>query len=78
MNSRKDINTVFELEQAALIEEGDVYVPSHSYVRLKHLCSDTWLHSTNLAIDREKEFGFTYFVNFPVLRKISIFYDAVF
>ena len=29
----KDINTVFELEQAALIEEGDIYVPSHSYVR---------------------------------------------
>ena len=29
----KDINTVFELEQAALIEEGDVYVPSNSYVR---------------------------------------------
>ena len=51
----KDINTVFELEQAALIEEGDVYVPSNSYVRVKHLCSDTWLHSTGLAIDRDKE-----------------------
>nr|AAT47836.1 inositol 1,4,5-triphosphate receptor [Oikopleura dioica] len=51
----KDINTVFELEQAALIEEGDVYVPSHSYIRLKHLCSDTWLRSTNISIDREKE-----------------------
>ena len=51
----KDINTVFELEQAALIEEGDVFVPSHSYIRLKHLCSDTWLRSTNISIDREKE-----------------------
>ena len=51
----KDINTVFELEQAALIEEGDVYVPSHSYIRLKHLCSDTWLRSTSISIDREKE-----------------------
>lgn len=46
---------MFELEQAALIEEGDVYVPSHSYVRLKHLCSDTWLHSTTLAIDRDED-----------------------
>ena len=29
----KDIQTVFELEQAALIEEGQDYVPSSSYVR---------------------------------------------
>ena len=47
----KDIHTVFELEQAALIEEGQDFVPSQSYVRIKHLCSDTWLQATNHAID---------------------------
>ena len=50
----KDIQTVFELEQASLIEEGQEYVPSSSYVRIKHLCSDTWLHATNYAIDWSK------------------------
>jgi hypothetical protein len=48
----KDIQTVFELEQAALIEEGQDYVPSSSYVRIKHLCSDTWLHAPkDVSID---------------------------
>ncbi|XP_041439755.1 inositol 1,4,5-trisphosphate receptor type 3 isoform X2 [Xenopus laevis] len=49
-----DIASLFELDTTTL-QKTDSFVPRNSFVRLRHLCTNTWIQSTNVPIDVDEE-----------------------
>ncbi|XP_077411063.1 inositol 1,4,5-trisphosphate-gated calcium channel ITPR3 isoform X7 [Vanacampus margaritifer] len=54
MTHGNDIASLFELDPTTL-QKTDSFVPRNSYVRLRHLCTNTWIQSTNVPIDVDEE-----------------------
>ena len=45
-----DISSIFEFDPTTITRAEDP-VPWGSYVRLQHMCTNTWIHSTNIKLD---------------------------
>ncbi|KAL7671241.1 hypothetical protein ACOME3_006142 [Neoechinorhynchus agilis] len=63
-----DFGSLFELDPTVIISRPDECVPRGSYVRLRHLQSSSWIHSTGIKMDPDDE-GVRYKVAADMLKE---------